>query len=311
MTSSRSLIAAIGLVFAAGSYAQDTTEPAPCHALDCVVAKRGTATVTVADIKAKIGTVDKQKQDTLLSDSKQLTAMIENMLILRQIANEADAAKAAADVVLQARIRQVNDEVMAVYQLDHIRDTRLTSSFENLAREHYLANKDKMRTPQEAIVRHLLIDAKTRGDVLARAEIDVIAKQAAGASTEKFIDIAMDKSEDPSKTGNAGIIQVVEGSTEIAPAFLDAALKLTTPGEISPPVRTEYGYHLIQLLEGKPGKLLTFEEARPGIIAKLQQDARRRVVGEYRAELMATGKLEVYPKNLEGVVYGEDAPAAQ
>jgi peptidyl-prolyl cis-trans isomerase C len=310
MTSCRSLITALSFVIAANAWAQTSPETPACNDPSCPIAKRGTAVITVADVMGKISTLDARQQNTLLSDGKQLNTMIENLLILRQIANDADPAKVESDVVLQARLAQGRDELVAVYRLDQIRAERITTDFERLAREYYLANQSTMRTKQEATVRHLLVETANRGEILARAEVDAIAKELAADST-KFVDLVMEKSDDPSKTGNAGIIKVVEGTKEIEPEFVEAALALTKVGEISKPVRTEYGYHLLQLMDVKPAKKLTFEESKPEILEKLRQDARRRVVTDYRADLMASGKLEIFPQNLEGLIFGEDDKASK
>lgn len=280
-----------------------------CHRPDCIIAKRGTAVVTVADIMAKMNTLEKAQQDLFLSDAKQINKTIENMLILRQIANEADRAKAEQDVVLKARLNQVQDEVLAVYQLDQVRAQRIPGDFHRLAREYYLANKATMRTPKLVTVRHLLIDAKSRGDVLAKAMIETLAKDLKGADDKRFTDAVIESSEDPSKAANGGIMQLTEGNTDFDPTFAAAALGLTKIGEISAPVRSEFGYHLIQLVASTPSKSQTFEEAEPAIVKKLKEDAQRRVTIEYRSEVSAMGPLEVYPENLEGLVYGDDAGA--
>ena len=97
-----------------------------------------------------------------------------------------------------------------------------------------------------------------------------------------------------------------ENSTELDPAFMQGALALTVQGQLSQPVKTAFGYHLIRLIDQRAAETIPFEQAKPTIIAKLKQEARRKVVMEYRAELMSRGELEVFPKNLEGLIYGEE-----
>ena len=309
MMFSRSLITALGLVAAAHAYAQDSTDKKPCHEPQCPVVQRGNAVVTVADVMAKLMGLDERKQNALLSDPKQINNMLENLLITRQIAHDVNAEKAANDAALQARLEQARDDVLAVYRLDEIRATRIKSNFETLAREYYLANKADMHTPKIATVRHLLISPEKRGDVLAKAQITSLHEELRGANAGTFAEKVLELSDDPSKTTNAGIIKVIDGNKDIDEDFARAALSLTTPGELSDPIKTQFGYHLLQLVEKNDEVALTFEQAKPRIVEKLQDDARRRVVLDYRGELMSTAELQAFPDNLAGLIYGEDTDA--
>ena len=66
---------------------------------------------------------------------------------------------------------------------------------------------------------------------------------------------------------------------------------------------------MLQLVEKNDEVALTFEQAKPRIVEKLQDDARRRVVLDYRGELMSTAELQAFPDNLAGLIYGEDTDA--
>ncbi len=295
---------------AGGAIAQQPTATEPCLELDCPVAKRGTAVITVADVTAKVGSLDPKVQSALLSDSKQINKMLENMLILRQIANEIDPAEAQKDALLQARLKQAYDEVVAVYRLDQIRAERVTSDFEALARERYLTNMAGMKTPRQVAVRHLLVDSKKQGEEAALAKAAELAKSLEGADQRRFQDLVLAVSDDPSKVENAGLFNLTEDTTEFDPDFLRGALALTKVGEISPPVKSQFGYHLIQLIEDTPARVVPFEEAKSALIKSLKEEAEKRVVVEYRTDIsISGGDAEIYPQNLQRLIYGEADPA--
>jgi peptidyl-prolyl cis-trans isomerase SurA len=69
---------------------------------------------------------------------------------------------------------------------------------------------------------------------------------------EKFIDLAKTKSEDPSAQTNGGDLGFFTAFQMVYP-FEDAAFK-TKIGEISNPVRTKFGYHLINVVDSRPAR---------------------------------------------------------
>jgi peptidyl-prolyl cis-trans isomerase C len=61
----------------------------------------------------------------------------------------------------------------------------------------------------------------------------------------------------------------------MVPPFSKAAFALKKPGQISPIVQTQYGFHIIQLIARKPAQVKTFEEVKPQLQQMLaQQDAK-------------------------------------
>ena len=60
--------------------------------------------------------------------------------------------------------------------------------------------------------------------------------------------------------------------------FEEAAFALRIPGEISPPVETVYGYHIIRLDQYYPATVLPFEEIKEQAI----EQARKEYIDEYR-----------------------------
>ena len=89
-----------------------------------------------------------------------------------------------------------------------------------------------------------------------------------------------------------------------------ASLALTKVGEISAPVHSQFGYHLIQLVEISPQRVVPFDEAKSALIEKLRKDAETRATIEYRNEVSAKGETEFYPENLRSLMGGEDTQAA-
>jgi peptidyl-prolyl cis-trans isomerase C len=98
-------------------------------------------------------------------------------------------------------------------------------------------------------------------------------------------------SEDPANAGGAGgdldYFTLKSGFVE---EFAEAAFKLKK-GEVSEPVETPFGLHLIQVTDRKEGKLPDFEQIKPYIVQDYMTDLQKKIVGDERQ----TAKIEQKP----------------
>lgn len=100
-------------------------------------------------------------------------------------------------------------------------------------------------TVTEAHVRHILLRADNP-EQLAAAESRAAQIEKALHDGQDFAALAKEYSQDPASAKNGGDLGWIEPGQTV-PAF-DRAISLLKPGEISPPVRSRYGIHIIQLL---------------------------------------------------------------
>jgi peptidyl-prolyl cis-trans isomerase D len=125
----------------------------------------------------------------------------------------------------------------------------------------YNQNRDNYRVPERINIRHILLkttgnDPKQDAAVKAKAD-DLIKQLKAGAN---FADLAKKYSEDPGSKDKGGEYDgVVRG--QMVPEFERAAFALK-PGQISDPVKTEYGYHIIQDLTHEQAQLKPFDQVK-------------------------------------------------
>ena len=104
-------------------------------------------------------------------------------------------------------------------------------------------------------VDHILVETEEEADEIY-AEVT-----APGATREDFLALAEERSIDPSAAQNSGSLGSAAASTYV-PEFASAALALD-PGEISEPVQTEFGWHVVRL---EDEQVTSFDEARPEIV---------------------------------------------
>ena len=130
---------------------------------------------------------------------------------------------------------------------------------------------------------HILFDAKKHSSDEARQlAADARAKVVAGAD---FNALAKQVSEDPSAQENSGRLGWFTRA-RMDPAFARAAFALTQPGELSEPVQSAFGWHIIRLDERRPPRIRPFEDVQDEILEGMKKtyvDAQREaVVGAIR-----------------------------
>ena len=153
--------------------------------------------------------------------------------------------------------------------------TRRLIEFALKAKELYLVQKDKHRVPEQISASQILFDLKhhTPDEALALAR-ETRAKLLAGTD---FAATAKAVSDDPSAKNNGGEIGWFVRE-RMDPAFSQAAFAMKNVGDISEPVLSSFGYHLIRFEGRRPAEVRPFEAVMPQLMAEL----RKRYVNEQR-----------------------------
>lgn len=165
---------------------------------------------------------------------------------------------------------------------------------ESQAREFFKSNADKMNRGDEIRVSHILI----RVDRGASAEAEAEAKRRAeqlrerAAAGENFEKLARENSQDPGSAPSGGDLSWIGRGATVA-SFEQAAYALNK-GELSPVVRSPFGFHVIKLQDRRPGKPLTFDEAKDEIAKFLQERAVQERIGARVAELRSKAAVEIF-----------------
>jgi peptidyl-prolyl cis-trans isomerase D len=154
---------------------------------------------------------------------------------------------------------------------------------------YYNSHKDQYRTPERVQARHILI--KTTGKTPAeitqlKAKADDLLKQIKGGGD--FAKLAQTNSEDPGSAAKGGDLGwIVRG--QMVKNFEDTVFSLK-PKEISDVITTEYGFHIIQVMEREPARLRTLDEVKPEIVGNLRNqqvfDLMQNLADQAHAELV-------------------------
>lgn len=160
-------------------------------------------------------------------------------------------------------------------------------------RKVYEENKDKFKVPDTAEAAHILVrvqkGAPPAEDKVALDKIKAIRKEVAGKDEATFKKIATEKSEDPSAKMNGGSLgKFARG--DMVKEFEDAAFSMKA-GEISQPVRSDFGWHLIRSNGSTKGSQKSFEEMKPMIAQREEMKMMMDKVDALIADLRKGAKI--------------------
>lgn len=160
------------------------------------------------------------------------------------------------------------------------------------AKDFYTKNPDKFQEPERAHASHILIRVDDKADAAARAKakatIDTVLRKAKAG--EDFGKLAQQYSQDGSAAQGGDLGDFPRG--QMVPAFEQAAFALK-PGQLSGVVTTQFGYHVIKMIEIKPGRVVPFDEASPKIKQFLEGQKKQEHADAFIEGLKKKSKIEV------------------
>jgi peptidyl-prolyl cis-trans isomerase D len=132
--------------------------------------------------------------------------------------------------------------------------------------KYYEEHPDEFRQEEQVRARHILLQVgEARSDAQARTEIEAIRQQIAGGAD--FAKLAAERSDDPGSKGRGGDLGLF-GRGRMIKEFEDAAFG-GEPGKLLGPIRTSFGYHLLEVTERRPAGERPFAEVQGAIRNRL------------------------------------------
>lgn len=164
---------------------------------------------------------------------------------------------------------------------------------------YYDGHKAAFMVPESVRASHILIgvaeDADSKAWDKARKDLKDLRKDiAAGRIT--FEDAAKEKSDDTSKANGGDLGYFTRG--QMVPEFEKAAFE-TKVGEVSSPVKTQFGYHLVKVTDKKEAFTRTLDEVKEDLREQLLQQKRRDTLQEFLDKLNKKYKVEILLPEIE------------
>jgi len=161
-------------------------------------------------------------------------------------------------------------------------------------KDYYEKHKQELASVSQIRASHILV--KTEEE--AKKILERLKKG------EDFAKIAKKSSIDPGSAKNGGDLGFFS-SGQMVPEFEAAAARLKI-GEISEPVKTKFGYHIIKVTDKKMGKPVEFEKAKNVIFQRLSAERQKEFFDSYIESLKKSYKVEINNEAVSKLAPGEE-----
>jgi len=191
-------------------------------------------------------------------------------------ANEFDGKVTVTDQQIQDWYDKHKDNYLTTETVDlqYVELTRAKAEgqvavTEDELKDYYAQVKDRFESPERREARHILITIGDGvDDAAARKKAEELtAKAKAGAD---FAQLAKENSKDPGSAAKGGDLGWAERGMFVGP--VEEALFSMKPGEIRGPVKSQFGYHVIQLEKIEPGTVRPYEQVHAELEAEYRKD---------------------------------------
>ena len=165
-------------------------------------------------------------------------------------------------------------------------------------KQYYNQHADQYKLPERVHVRHILVKTPTPA---ADGKVDQKALDAAKSKAEdllkqiqngaNFEELAKKNSDDPGSAAKGGELPAFQHGAMV-PEFEKAAFALQNKGQLSGLVKSQYGFHIIQLIDKQPAHTKSLDEVKAEIVPTVKQQKDSKAVDELARTLEAQTKAQ-------------------
>lgn len=235
------------------------------HASDEVLTQGAGVRITSEQAQIELLSLPPEIRANILSDAKVLREWLDTIYLRKVLAAQAEANNLGKKSAVQYQLQSTRESILANAQLHEVEDAALPSiaALEAQARAQYTAERERFNLPAQTRASHILVKGN---DDAARIKAQQLLDQLkAGTPFEELARKHSDDSGSAPQGGNLGWFASGRMVAEV-----DAAIEqLKTPGDLSPVVKSQFGFHVIRLDERKPAHLQPFESVRDQLIAPI------------------------------------------
>ncbi len=267
----------------AGAPAAATAPTAPAAVAD-------SAKLELESVRALLAVLDQSQRNQVLESKDTFAQFIKQETLNQAVLRAAASNGADSNPAVRTLMARASQRVLAETYLNQVVRSNLDPTFPTDAqvREAYDKNPDAFRVPERLHLWQVFIPLAADADEAASKAAWQLAERLSAelrAGSADFAQVAKKYSAHETSRVNDGYMGLLK-TTELLPPIAEVAGKLKA-GQVSLPVATESGLHIIRRGATVAGELLAFDKIAPSVRERLVQEAAQKV-REAAVEKIAT-----------------------
>jgi peptidyl-prolyl cis-trans isomerase C len=247
------------------------------------LAKIGSKTLTDNDVKNLMGAIPEAQKQQLNNDADIKARMVDNMVVEELFVLEAEKTGVSKDKDFTLALERARRQLLAQRYLQKAVQPKVTDG-----NVKTFFDKNKTRYSQDEVhAFHVLLKTEKEAK-------EVYDKAKAG---EDFEVLAKKYSKDPSAAQNMGDLGFFTRS-RMVPPFADAAFSMNK-GDISQPVKTPFGFHVIKVVDKREGKAVKFDEVKDQVRSDYQNES----INDLIANLKKNNKVTIFEDKVKALKF--------
>ena len=223
---------------------------------DKILARVGGLTVTEAELMGMMAALGPRAEQYNSPEGRR--ALIEELVAQKLFLLDAQKNLYEAEAPFREQLKRAKENLLTEYAIR--KAIERVDVKEEEVRAFYDENLDKFSQGETVNASHILVDSEEKAKEIA---------EAIKAGNTTFEEAAKEHSSCPSKEAGGNLGEFGRG--QMVPEFEEAAFSLAI-GEVSAPVKTQFGYHVIRVNAKNEAKPIAYNEARESIYRKLMGD---------------------------------------
>jgi peptidyl-prolyl cis-trans isomerase C len=258
-----------------------------------VVARVDGKAITVNDVQQRLNALDPYSK-ARFSSPEQRKKFLENMVRFEVLAKEAQSRGYERDPDVQRVLKNQMIDVFLRKEIDDKLKSEPVTDAE--VAQYYREHEAQFRQPDQVRVSQILVkDRPTAERVLAET-------RAHGTTDKGFRELVTRYSVDEDSKPLGGDLTFFDRkTTQYPPALVEAAFALKEVGDLSPPVQTPKGFHVLKLTQRRQGFTRPVEGAAPEIKRLILRDRRAKKMEEMVVQMREKLKVQIFEDQLAKV----------
>ncbi|MEA2109055.1 MAG: peptidylprolyl isomerase [Pseudomonadota bacterium] len=250
-----------------------------------ILATIGSEKITMADFKQELNSLP-PKYRQMTADPAIQKEFLDTLVTRNIIYQEGVRQKMPENPMVKKQVDAFRKKLVVAAILDQEVNRKIKDVSDAELKTYYDKNLKEFQQPRQVKARHILVKEQKQAEEVHRKLL----------KGEDFATLANEFSTCPSKAkgGDLGFFT----RDRMVKEFSDVAFSLK-PKEISPVVKTQFGYHIIVVDEIKEGRQQTFDEVKTKLGDKIRAERKNQYFNTYITELKKQIKVTTYPDLLD------------